>query len=165
MSKDLVTLVTPPTEFEANILAIVLRDNGIDAFVFATPTVGIGIGLSAGRQGVPLQVQSDDVELAREILLENKRHSIDIDWDEFESFGKDNTSYVDQDVLHSVVNLAFGLPSRMRTIPFTEMTSSRRNEAPISMTSGVVSSASNTTCVRPYLSRKSIKTSPLPWSR
>jgi hypothetical protein len=92
MSKDLVTLVTPPTEFEANILAIVLRDNGIDAFVFATPTVGIGIGLSAGRQGVPLQVQSDDVEVAREILLENKRHSIDIDWDEFESFGKDNTS-------------------------------------------------------------------------
>ena len=91
MSKDLVTLVTPPTEFEANILAIVLRDNGIDAFVFATPTVGIGIGLSAGRQGVPLQVQSDDVDLAREILLENKRHSTYIVWDEFESFGKDNT--------------------------------------------------------------------------
>lgn len=92
MSKDLVTLLTPPTEFEANILAIVLRDNGIEAFVFAMPTIGVGIGLSAGQQGVPLQVQSDDIERAREILLENKRHSIDIDWEELESFGVENTS-------------------------------------------------------------------------
>ena len=42
MSDDLVTIVTPATEFEANILAIVLKDNGIEAFVFATPTIGIG---------------------------------------------------------------------------------------------------------------------------
>ena len=46
MSKDLVTLICPPTEFEANILAIVLRDHGIEAFVFATPAIGVGVGLS-----------------------------------------------------------------------------------------------------------------------
>ena len=88
MSKDLVTLLTPPTEFEANILEIVLRDNGIEAFVFATSTIGIGVNLSAGQFGVPLQVRSEDLERAREVLLENKRHSIDIDWDELESIGE-----------------------------------------------------------------------------
>ena len=89
MSEDLVTLITPPTEFEANILAIVLRENGIEANVFAIPTIGIGIPLSGGLPGVPLQVKSSDVEKARKILLENKRDSIDIDWDELEFSGSD----------------------------------------------------------------------------
>ncbi len=85
---DLVTLVSPRTDFEANILAIVLRDHGIDAFVFSSSALGIGVGFSSGSVGVPLQVRRDDVEKAREILLENKRHSIDIDWHEIESGGE-----------------------------------------------------------------------------
>ena len=89
MSKDLVTLVAPQTEFEANILAIVLRDNGIDAFVFALPAVGIGVNLIQGTTGVPLQVRKEDLEVARQILLDNKRNSIDIDWDELELSGSD----------------------------------------------------------------------------
>ncbi|MDP7004824.1 MAG: hypothetical protein QF718_01250 [Phycisphaerales bacterium] len=93
MSKDLITLVCPPTEFEANILAIVLRDNGIEAFVFATPTIGVGVGLSAGRLGVPLQVMREDVEIARRVLLENKHNSIDIDWDELGLGDDDNSEY------------------------------------------------------------------------
>ena len=93
MSKDLVTLLCPPTEFEANILAIVLKDNGIEAFVFATPTIGVGVGLTAGRLGVPLQVKKEDVEIARQILLDNKRHSIDIDWDELEAVGSDSPPF------------------------------------------------------------------------
>jgi len=91
MSKDLVTLFCPPTEFEANVLAIVLKDNGIDAFVFATPTIGVGVGLNAGRLGVPLQVKREDLEMARRILLDNKQHSIDIDWGEPE-IGDDDYS-------------------------------------------------------------------------
>ena len=89
MNEDLVTIITPPTEFEANVLAIVLKDNGIDAFVFATPTIGIGVPLSGGMIGVPLQVARDDVERAKQILLENKRHSIDIDWDELSRDGSE----------------------------------------------------------------------------
>ena len=89
MNDDLVTLVTPPTEFEANLLAIVLQDNGVEAKVFAIPTIGIGIPLSGGLQGVPLQVRASDVEKARQILLENKRHSVDIDWDELELSGSE----------------------------------------------------------------------------
>ncbi|MDG1137798.1 MAG: hypothetical protein P8N28_05990 [Phycisphaerales bacterium] len=87
MSKDLVTLVSPSTEFEANLLAIVLRDHGIDAFVFATSTIGIGVNLSGGTVGVPLQVRREDIDMARQVLLDNKRHSIDIDWDELELSG------------------------------------------------------------------------------
>ena len=78
---DLVTVVTPPTEFEANVLAIVLKDHGIDAHVFAVPIIGVGIPLSGGTVGVPLQVPSNDLERAKKILSDNKNHSIDIDWD------------------------------------------------------------------------------------
>jgi hypothetical protein len=89
MSSDLVTLMTLPSEFEANILAIVLRDHGIDAFVFASPAVGMGVNLSGGTVGVPLQVRQDDVELARQTLIDNKQNSIDIDWDELNLSGSD----------------------------------------------------------------------------
>ncbi len=94
MSKDLVTLICPPTEFEANILAIVLREHGIEAFVFATPAIGVGVELSSGWRGVPLQVKKEEVEIARQILLDNRRHSIDIDWDELQISDEDNLEYV-----------------------------------------------------------------------
>jgi hypothetical protein len=90
MSNELVTLVAPPTEFEANILAIVLKDNGIEAFVFGGPGLAIGVSFNQGTIGVPLQVRSCDVEKATQILIDNKRHSIDIDWDELQSFGKND---------------------------------------------------------------------------
>jgi hypothetical protein len=84
MSQDLITIVTPTTEFEANVLAIVLKDNGVDAFVFGMPVIGMGVNLSGGVMGVPVQVRRDDVAAARQILSDNKRNSIDIDWDDFE---------------------------------------------------------------------------------
>jgi hypothetical protein len=84
MNQDLITIVTPTTEFEANVLAIVLKDNGVDAFVFGTPAIGMGVNLSGGVMGVPVQVRREDVAAARQILSDNKRNSIDIDWDDFE---------------------------------------------------------------------------------
>ncbi len=93
MSKDLVTLIFPPTEFEAYILAIVLRDHGIEAFVFATPTIGVVVGLSSGWRGSPLQAKKEDMKIARQVLLDNKRHSIDIDWDELQISDEDNLEY------------------------------------------------------------------------
>ena len=89
MSTDLVTLMTVPSEFEANLLAIVLRDHDIEAFVFASPGAGMGVSLSGGMIGVPLQVRADDLVRAKQILASNKRDSIDIDWDELELAGKD----------------------------------------------------------------------------
>ena len=107
MSKDLVTLVCPPTEFEANILAVVLKDNGIDAFVFATPTVGVGVGLTAGRLGVPLQVKKEDVEAARQVLLENKHNSVDIDWSELELGDDDYSEFVPIKLAPVAARIAF----------------------------------------------------------
>ena len=89
MSVDLVTLTTAPTEFEANLLAIVLKDHGIEAFVFASPGSALGVQLSGGTVGVPLQVREDDLVEAKQILASNKRDSIEIDWDELELAGKD----------------------------------------------------------------------------
>ncbi|MBC8202803.1 MAG: DUF2007 domain-containing protein [Planctomycetes bacterium] len=87
MSQDLVTLMTVPSEFEANLLAIVLKDNGIEAFVFASSASGIGVSFSGGTIGIPLQVRADDVAKATQVLAANKRDSIDIDWDELELAG------------------------------------------------------------------------------
>ncbi|HIB01872.1 MAG TPA: hypothetical protein EYO31_08440 [Phycisphaerales bacterium] len=67
-----------------------LRDHGIDAFVFASSASGIGIPFCSGTLGVPLQVKADDVEEARRVLASNKRDSIDIDWDELELAGQEN---------------------------------------------------------------------------
>ena len=106
MSADLVTLVCPQTEFEANILAIVLRDHGIDAFVFATPTIGMGVNLSSGTYGVPLQVKAEDVQLARQVLLENKRNSIDIDWDELE-LGAVEEAFQERETMPITARVAF----------------------------------------------------------
>ncbi len=87
MNQDLVTLITVPSEFEANLLAIVLRDNGIEAFVFASSASGIGVPFSGGTIGIPLQVRADDITKATQVLAANKRDSIDIDWDELELEG------------------------------------------------------------------------------
>jgi len=91
--KDLVTLIAPQSEFEANILAIVLRDHGIDAHVFSSAHLGMGIPLSHGTYGVPLQVQQKDLVKAREVLLNNRRDSIDIAWDELDFAGNDDDRY------------------------------------------------------------------------
>ena len=91
MSGDLVTITTAPSEFEANLLAIVLKDHGIEAFVFASPGSGLGVQLSGGTAGVPLQVRQDDLAQAKQILASNKRDSVDIDWDELELSGKEHS--------------------------------------------------------------------------
>ena len=79
----LVTLLTAVSEHEANILAIVLRDRGIDAVVFGTSYVmGSNVLPGLGVAGAPVQVPASQVSAAREILASNRRDSVDIDWDE-----------------------------------------------------------------------------------
>ena len=85
--------MTVPSEFEANLLAIVLRDNDIEAFVFGSSASGIGVPFSGGTIGIPLQVRQDDVDKAAQVLAANKRNSIDIDWDELELAGSDVEVY------------------------------------------------------------------------
>ena len=67
---------------------IVLKENGIEAFVFASASSGLGVSLSGGTIGVPLQVRQEDVSEAKQVLTANKRDSIDIDWGELELAGQ-----------------------------------------------------------------------------
>ena len=56
--------------------------------------LSLTVELSSGWRGVPLQVKKEEVETARQILLDNRRHSIDIDWDELQISDEDNLEYV-----------------------------------------------------------------------
>ncbi|MEM7227854.1 MAG: hypothetical protein AAF432_03470 [Planctomycetota bacterium] len=76
---DLVTIVTTETEFEAESLAVVLRDAGIDAFTFGSSFSALPVQQHWNR--VPLQVRRRDAERAKARLDRVKQDSVDIDWD------------------------------------------------------------------------------------
>ncbi len=80
---QLVTLTCATSEFTAHILVAILADAGIDAHAFASTGTVIGVtGLTQNpRWGVPVQVRRHDLEEARAVLQENRRDSVDIDWD------------------------------------------------------------------------------------
>ena len=79
----LVPLLTALSEHEANILAIVLRDREIEAVVFGMSHVGGSNFLPGlGAAGASLHVPESQAAAAREIMVANRRDSIDIDWDE-----------------------------------------------------------------------------------
>lgn len=81
---ELVTLLKVHTPFEAHALAAVLRDAGIEAFVFDSDYAGFGISLAPGKASVPVQVRRCDLERARRAIEENASDSIDIDWNEID---------------------------------------------------------------------------------
>ena len=69
MSRDLVTIARFNTVIEADMAKSQLDAEGILAFVANAGTAGLMPYLSAGG-GVSLQVADDDVERAREVLLD-----------------------------------------------------------------------------------------------
>ncbi|MHC5023804.1 MAG: putative signal transducing protein [Planctomycetota bacterium] len=77
---DLVTILTPATEFEAHTLAAVLKEAGIESRVFGT--TWSGTSMVDGKIGVPLQVRRADAERAKAALEQNVEDSVDLDWDE-----------------------------------------------------------------------------------
>jgi hypothetical protein len=76
---DLVTIITTETEFEAQTLALVLRNAGIEAVTFGSSFSALPVQQHWNR--VPLQVRRRDAERARARLIVVKQESIDIDWD------------------------------------------------------------------------------------
>jgi len=81
---QLVTITTATSEFTAHILIAVLEDAGVQAFTFGSTGTTLGVaGQSTNpRWGAPVQVRRSDLDTARDILLANRRDSIDIDWDQ-----------------------------------------------------------------------------------
>jgi len=83
---QMVTLTTAATEYAANITVVVLADAGIEAKAFgglATVLPGV-FGGAPSVFGVPVQVRAGDLDQARQVLSNNKRDSVDIDWDAVE---------------------------------------------------------------------------------
>ena len=76
---DLVTLVSTPSEFEAQTLVAVLAEAGIEAFAFGVPALP-ALGMRLG--GCPVQVRQSDLERARQALAQNVADSVDLDWDD-----------------------------------------------------------------------------------
>ncbi len=74
------TLRTVNSEFEAHTLVAVLREEGIEAHVFAAMHASLPLGQR--RFGVPVQVRRADLERARAALEKNATDSVDLDWDE-----------------------------------------------------------------------------------
>ena len=64
-----------------------------------------------------------------------------------------------------LASLGFAPPVRMRTVPRTPITSSRRNPRALSIRAAALDSIPKTTWARPSLSRRSTKKSPFPCSR
>ncbi|MCA9290922.1 MAG: DUF2007 domain-containing protein [Phycisphaerales bacterium] len=68
----LVEVTRVPSEFAAESIAIVLRDAGIEAFVFAAERSWTGgIGFATTRGGVPVMVRRADRDDATAVLAEN----------------------------------------------------------------------------------------------
>lgn len=76
----LATLRTVGSEFEAHTLVAVLREEGIEAHVFAAMHASLPLGQR--YFGVPVQVRRADLERARAALEKNATDSVDLDWDE-----------------------------------------------------------------------------------
>ncbi len=77
----LVTVVETDHEFEAQAIAAVLKDAGIEAFVFP-----FAILPSSGPLGpfvrVPVQVAADQLDAAKAVLAANRVEGPEVDWDE-----------------------------------------------------------------------------------
>lgn len=79
----LVTVRVASTEFEAQTIAAVLRDGGVDAAVFGVAIGAFGLSGTSGRLlgGVPVQVRAVDLDRAKGVLRANAFLADSVDWD------------------------------------------------------------------------------------
>jgi len=80
---ELVIAAEGATEFEAQTKAVLLKDEGIEAFVFPAERAWTG-GLAIGPnvRGVPVWVRKGDLERAASALKQRIADSVDLDWSE-----------------------------------------------------------------------------------
>lgn len=79
----LVDLTNARSEFEASILIGVLRDQGIPAFTFSNAGMTLQWEV-AGSLPFRVCVRREDVQKARQALIDARSESVDIDWSEVE---------------------------------------------------------------------------------
>lgn len=79
----LVTVHVATSDFEAQTIAAVLRDGGVDAAVFGAAVGAFGLTGSGSRLlgGVPVQVRAGELDRAKGLLRANKYLADSVDWD------------------------------------------------------------------------------------
>lgn len=80
----LVDLTTTLNEFEADVIANALREEGIDARAFTTAGRVLRLNVSP-VQPMRVAVRRADLERAREVLAELRRSSSEIDWSQVDT--------------------------------------------------------------------------------
>ena len=80
---DPAVVVTVPTEFEAHMIAAILKTGGIESTVTNSAPSWTGqMPISPTARGSAVVVRRTDLERARTVLRESERDSVDLDWDQ-----------------------------------------------------------------------------------
>jgi len=81
---DLEPAIDAVNPAEAHMIAAVLRENGIEAFVFDTAAQALLGDAQNLISPFMVHVQRKDIERAQSIIRSNRDDSIDLDWDEID---------------------------------------------------------------------------------
>ncbi|GAB5495901.1 MAG: hypothetical protein Phyf2KO_09810 [Phycisphaerales bacterium] len=80
--QDLVPVSDAAGPGEAHIIASMLRENGIEAFVFDTAAQTLQWDAPRIINPYMVHIQRADLERARQLIASNREASVDLDWDE-----------------------------------------------------------------------------------
>ncbi len=80
--QDLVPVTDAAGAAEAHIIASMLREAGVDAFVFDTATQTLPWQEVQFINPYSVHVQRSDLERAQQLIKSNREESVDLDWDE-----------------------------------------------------------------------------------
>lgn len=80
--KDLVPVTDASGPAEAHIVASMLRESGIEAFVFDTANQTLQWDAPRIINPYLIHVKHEDLERARQLIKSNREESVDLDWDE-----------------------------------------------------------------------------------
>jgi hypothetical protein len=91
---ELVTVHVAASDFEAQTIAAVLRDGGVEAAVFGAALGAFGLTGSGSRLlgGVPVQVRAGDLDRAKGVLRANQYRADSVDWDSVDVGDEDDAA-------------------------------------------------------------------------
>ena len=80
--QDLVPVTDAAGPAEAHIIASMLRESGVEAFVFDTANQTLQWDAPRIINPYLVHVQREDLDRARQLIKSNREESVDMDWDE-----------------------------------------------------------------------------------
>lgn len=80
--QDLVPVTDAAGPAEAHIIASMLRESGVEAFVFDTANQTLQWDAPRIINPYLVHVQREDLDRARQLIKSNREESVDLDWDE-----------------------------------------------------------------------------------